>query len=787
MSYYYLINSSSNEILNIIEWDGTSDSSSMQSYLSSSGYFLQTVTSSSISSSFYETNSIYKSASLFEEQGTVNFGVKIADIKLSGSVVINELDISKLVNETRYGMLRYDGYSQNVTQSSGRPYFRFNSGSDDYNDPLSAYYWWNNVSPTKIVLNEYTLWYDDETYVNKDYKDTLEYIIQHKLEDSILTLRQVDVPSRYKSFKIKSGSLYERGSRIQSPTFYASLGWGSSSYELIDGYSKFSHLGQVSPGTDTNPYEWDGYFYLEVEQTGSADALTAGLNSGDKFFVDITKKEKELRKRKEIHVLTSSMTFTIPDWVDDITMYAVGAGGGGGGGANGYGHATTIDYSSIFHLSGFEFAIGGGGGAGGSVSISKFNTSTGIINRGDVFTVLVGSGGNGGSGSRFADEIPTTNDNRELHERRLSQKHPIPNSADDEAQWLKYFSGAYTPSGSLYNGKKGSSTQVFSPSGSILISAEGGYGGVAGYGLHSYFPVFHRVCGDLKHNYGDYYVPGGGSSIKKSVGNEIRPGGHGGYGIAMPSVQQIATSPPPFRDYPVVNLDMKNLNVAPNIPWDDKTNKQIYSLKSPYGHTSDDITDDSVLTVTSTLKPTSLAPCGGGGGTGISWQGVDTRNFNVIYDNGTYVSKSIEYGHNIGFPNNEVPNDFFKVTAARISGSQTFGYGGKYVVNGVYNVDNTILFDDYDSDGARYTVRVGSGANGGSSALTKFGTNLPNANKSGSISQVGYGWGGGGGAATYIKNYTDKNQTGNEALYPTRGQNGGKGGDGVLILVLEQK
>ena len=731
----------------------------------------------------YTDDSLYRSGSFYTQDFYTNWYVDfdLGQNPISSQVYVNGDKLEKTLNKTDFGMLRYDGYSQNVTQSSPRTYFRFNSGSDDYN---GSYYWWDNVSPTKIVLSEYSLWYDDETYVIGDYRDKLEYIIKNKLEDSVLTLRQVELTKRYKSFKIKSGSVYERGSRIQSPTFYASLGWGSASYELIDGSSKFSHLGQVSPGRGTDPYEWDGYFYLEVEQIATDDSLIAGVDSGDPFFVDILTKEDLSKKRKEIHVLTSSIAFTIPDWVDDITMYAVGAGGGGGGGSNGYGHSSDIDYVTPDRPIGYEFVIGGGGGAGGSVSISKFNTTAGVVSRGDVVNIFVGSGGDPGSGSRFADEIPTTNNDRELHERRLSHKHPIVNSADDEAQWLKYFNKGYTPSGSLYNGKKGSSTQVFSATGDILISADGGYGGVGGYGLHGYYPQFHRLCGKLIHNAGDYYVPGGGSSIKKSVGNEIRPGGHGGYGIAMPSVQQIAISPPPFRDYPTVNRDMKNLNVAPNIPWDDKTNKQIYSLKLPYGHTSDDITNDSVLTVTSTLKPTQLAPGGGGGGTGITWQGIDTRNFN---DNAEYLDSILYHSQNIGWPNDEVPNDFCNVTAARISGSQTFGYGGKYVVNGVYNVDNTILFDDYDSDGARYTVRVGSGANGGSSALTKFGTNLPNVNKSGSISQVGYGWGGGGGAATYIKNYTDRNQTGNEALYPTRGQNGGKGGDGVLILVLEQK
>lgn len=46
--------------------------------------------------------------------------------------------------------------------------------------------------------------------------------------------------------------------------------------------------------------------------------------SGDSFFVDIMTKEDLSKKRKEIYVISSSMAFTIPDWVDDITMYAVG-------------------------------------------------------------------------------------------------------------------------------------------------------------------------------------------------------------------------------------------------------------------------------------------------------------------------------------------------------------------------------------------------------------------------------------------------------------------------------
>ena len=323
-----------------------------------------------------------------------------------GQVYVNGDKLEKTLNKTDFGMLRYDGYSQNVSQSSGRTYFRFNSGSDDYND----YYWWNNVSPTKIVLNEYSLWYDDEMYIVGDYRNILEDIIKNKLEDSVLTLRQVNAPVRYKSFKIKSGSLYERGSRSHiSTTFYPSLGWGSASYELIDGSSKFSHLGQVSPGRGTDPYEWDGYFYLEVEQIATNDALTVGLNSGDQFFVDIFS-TKEKGKRKEIYVLTSSIAFTIPDWVHEITMYAVGAGGGGGGGSNGYGHPTDIGYikPSNQQLVGYEYVIGGGGGAGGSVSISKFDirSATGKIGRGDTINILVGSGGNPGSGSRFADEVP---------------------------------------------------------------------------------------------------------------------------------------------------------------------------------------------------------------------------------------------------------------------------------------------------------------------------------------------------------------------------------------------
>ena len=45
--------------------------------------------------------------------------------------------------------------------------------------------------------------------------------------------------------------------------------------------------------------------------------------------------------------------------------------------------------------------------------------------------------------------------------------------------------------------------------------------------------------------------------------------------------------------------------------------------------------------------------------------------------------------------------------------------------------------------------------------------------------------GGGGGAGRYVLNYEDKYRTDDEELYPTRGQNGARGGNGFAIIVFE--
>lgn len=76
-------------------------------------------------------------------------------------------------------------------------------------------------------------------------------------------------------------------------------------------------------------------------------------------------------------------TWTRDTNAKEIQILLVGAGGGGGGGAK-LNPATTND------------RVGGGGGAGGSIAITYISSAS---LQGNVFTINIGAGGNGGNGA----------------------------------------------------------------------------------------------------------------------------------------------------------------------------------------------------------------------------------------------------------------------------------------------------------------------------------------------------------------------------------------------------
>jgi hypothetical protein len=83
-----------------------------------------------------------------------------------------------------------------------------------------------------------------------------------------------------------------------------------------------------------------------------------------------------------VYTTPGSCTFTVPQFVTNITVYVWGAGGGGGGG-NARGGAVSFDACS-----------GGGGGGGGGYSQKSFS-----VVGGQTYTITVGAGGTGHNGT----------------------------------------------------------------------------------------------------------------------------------------------------------------------------------------------------------------------------------------------------------------------------------------------------------------------------------------------------------------------------------------------------
>jgi hypothetical protein len=594
------------------------------------------------------------------------------------------------------------------------------------------------------------------------------------------------------------GTNFEPGAwKLFKPTDPYAVGGVSNSMDF-----RFINEHQYSFPPRSNNYI--GYVEFWVEEIDAeADEFNNPIH--DEPFTILFRKKRDLvdEKYKKILVLDKSQDVIVPSWTRKTTIYTIGAGGGGGGGAAGYKHSDNIRFLSAgtsyariefdkiedyVSKTGHEMVIGGGGGAGGNVTISTFDYNT--INGGDELIVLVGDGGDGGLGISYTDDINVTLDEvlpnvtvRDVLDIRTSlyaKGHQyyltLPIILPQAIQYtnLNYICGKISGWGSNFNGKKGGDTSVWlknSPSTTPLILASGGLGGSCGFAIRNAWQQWHRVCHLQDHQYDISLANGGGTSKLNSFGNEIRLGGSGGYGIPMVGIIKYPDrNTQNYEVYPTVNDKTINLNKAPNIPWSD--NSDIPGLKLPYGHSSLDMNSLDVYKTTSFGIAEQLAPPGGGGGCGVTYYGVDTRNLNDYYpdpintyDNGWW------YDSLKAWRNQEIPDDFTQVISNMVIDKITLGYGGKITIN-------PTLFDDVDSDGVRHTVTLSDGGNGGYATYgiskdAQFGNTIPN-----TITSPGIGSGGGGGAASFITDWADRE-------LGATGQDGGNGADGLVIIVFE--
>lgn len=586
-------------------------------------------------------------------------------------------------------------------------------------------------------------------------------------------------------------------------------------------------------------HEWkiNGIPFDSQQQPNTAYYNEIDESENDWFWVDFEHDVPLGYKRKEVFEFTSTTTpWEVPAWADELTIYCIGAGGGGGGGASGHGLHPIRDFyekSSVYvksyngvdfsnhkillknnlqllsetdaeiefmDKSGHIYVTGGGGGAGGNVAISKIKISDGliashniginVIPRRSKLNIYVGSGGKGGEGSSYKDDlnidlfggrmrdgidselfligdgkgnfVPTANAMRSSnwYLSRLGMKFTAKNYTDlqlfsesivikpswnteqyhpnskDMSFYVDYFPSMPSPYRKSYYkkmtsnnvkhfGKRGgfSSVELSQESNTVtntnieMIRANGGYGGLAGWGLTTHSSDIHRLCASFGHQFQHFFIPGGGSSLDSTFGNiGVRPGGHGGYGISMPSIEKV---PDPkilnskrsysFGDYPmnpIAEAEAKfrgyeyqysrdytrstkmAIHIAPSIPWNSLTannrfqtnefgNKTLgYTL--PWGSTVDvdysnwENDGHRIYNTTSQLTPNLPAPLGGNGGIGVTWFGLDNSYAYDVYS----IDESLNYFNYVGSnePNGatvdfgNVPSYIERVLFSKING-----------------------------------------------------------------------------------------------------------------------
>ena len=620
------------------------------------------------------------------------------------------------------------------------------------------------------------------------------------------------------------------------------------------------------------------YFELDIEQIETSlqganpetPACCNNQNNNDLFRINVTPFVPK-KKRKQVYEFSTSQTpWTIPSWADKVTIYGIGAGGGGGAGAVGWGHPQTFwgkdGYKNFINKTdpwpGFEYVTGGGGGSGGNVAISEYMVNRGTISNANLgvteippssnLNIYIGSGGTGGEPLNTDDlkTILTSNDITRLKQYIYCsvednvQRHGMQDAIEAididlknaVTNNLKYQSVKYKSIGK--NG--GSTSVILANSGDKLVLATGGIGGCHGVAIQAAYPAWYRfsmgsfedVCNSVNdNNMLNYITPGGGTSLSSTVnfswistyGNkEIRPGGHGGYGVAMPVAvanyfnYTVDGTGYRFIAYPMTGASyngyrclFKNLFKAPDIPWDSNKIDNMPALKSPYGSkirisSQGDVTENSFLAADVVMydkfnfskeKPSLPAPLGGNGGIGASWQTLDVRVPSTLFGADDAAMDAIHnfFPHDPGINDpkptsadigNGLPNDFLQISSYRLKQEINNNSGDSYIPKIIG--DNT-LFSTQIENNQIYTYKFSNqGAYGGMNLFDKTDGNPlyvdgDDANIQYTLPSNGthHGQGGGGGSAAYTTNWDDRNDL-------ISSQAGGDGANGFVIIVVEE-
>jgi hypothetical protein len=349
MSKYLLKVSGSNQIVNVVDWDG------IGSLIAPSGYeFEPFVTESVDFINYFEEYTEETIEKLYGELEGKFTG------ELTGSITINGKTFQQIINETPFGEMRItDDFNINSVSSSNS---FFVSGSTI---SLPKY---NNTSET------YELFFDS--------------IIRNDVKNYKITFNKTSNPNEKLSYIISDTEIINDGGFE-----YIKL-----SVSNISGRDLVTTQSILNPTTPNDFFYRDehsshenyyidfslstdlqvGKFYGDAELTGSFFGAFKGILDGTASNSVYAQTASFTDNASTIEVIVKSKNWTKPSWAKTIRVTCVGGGGGGGAAL------ATEDSGPV---------TGGGGGGGGTITTGEFDADT-LPN---VINITIGAEGLGGT------------------------------------------------------------------------------------------------------------------------------------------------------------------------------------------------------------------------------------------------------------------------------------------------------------------------------------------------------------------------------------------------------
>ena len=469
---------------------------------------------------------------------------------------------------TKYGKVRYNGYSENINPGSG--YFSINSSTA-----------WSEATELYLSIDNYEKNTEVSSSKSSLYSSTINNLFYEKILGSKIKLESdVDGDNTYKIFEVQDVLLIT--------------------------------------GSENN--------YAKIKVT-EKDSYTSGyvlLAIGQKFNIDF---ELLNKNKRQVDIITESKTFKPPYWAKEIIVMSIGSGGGGGGGVDAKlnhsfavggagGSGGSISYSHFKELSGsikidcFVGTPGRGGNTGSSALTQSYGNLCTTCSFESILPFY--------EKFNIVDTIPTilSQSNVTLFE-ILDDSVPTGSNGISGNSTIAY----------IYN-----TDFISNQSDLLgIVSAPGGIGGSGGYSIGFTGSLTSSLVNDLivSNSLFPVSIPGGTNlNLEQSMGEHTFYGSPGGHGISLniSDENKSKNNAPslPWGTDDTLDLEFpfgRNSQTSKRIDFDYDINSVVigkYFL--PYKSAT-------VIPITSTNlnknylqfnydKPSNYAPTGGGGATG---------------------------------------------------------------------------------------------------------------------------------------------------------------------------